>query len=85
MVETNNGGFGCGMAKKLVLRKPVCVLRSQALKPLTMLKGQHVQKSCEGKMFDYWEQVSVLGAQRETGKGVGQNCRESERPHCWTL
>lgn len=67
-----------GCQRKLVLRKPLCVLRSQALKLLTMLKGQHVQRSCEGKMFDYWEQVSVLGAQRETGNGVGQNCGGSE-------
>lgn len=77
------GAFACGTSGKRVLRKPLRVPSSQHLKLVAMLRGQHVQRPCDERTFDYREKGSVLRAQRE--KGVRWDCRESERPHCWTL
>ena len=47
---------------------------------VTGTEGQHVQRPCGARMFDYW-QVAVFGAQREAGIGVRPGCRESETLH----
>lgn len=74
VLEAIMGTFDCRTPGKLVLRKALCVLRSQDLKDewvLSMLRGQHGQKTCGGRVFDYWEKnVSVLGVQREASVGV---------------